>query len=206
MHKLQFDYSETPRQKTQSDQLEMEVFTNGDKGRAGIERDILSAYEQNFGAHFSHFMPELISAARPGKEAHLRFGICAASKHPLYLENYLAEPVEMLLSKAVCSRVERHSIAEIGNLSLSHTDNLQQDLMAIAAYCQQQGYRYVVCTATRVLRMLFLRVGMKPVHLGNAEQHDAPADGSHWGSYYESRPQIIGGNILLALQHLQNGQ
>ena len=204
MHKLQFDDSDMPQQKRQSDQLKMQVFVEGDQGRAQIEQHILSAYEQSFGAHFSHFMPELISAAHPGKEAHLRFGICAASRHHLYLENYLTEPIETLLSNAVCSRVERHSIAEIGNLSLSHTENLQHDLVAIATYCQQQGYRYVVCTATRVLRLLFLRAGMKPVHLGNAEQHHAPYDGSHWGNYYETRPQIIGGNILLALQHLRN--
>lgn len=206
MHKFQFDYSEMPRKSPPSNQLEMQVFTEKDAGRQKIEQKIRSAYEQSFGAHFSHFMPELISAAHPGKQAHLRFGICAAAKQPLYLENYLSEPIETLLSNAVCSRVERHSIAEIGNLSLDNSGDLRQSLMAMAIYCQQQGYRYVVCTATRALRLLFLRAGIKPVHLGNAGQHDAPADGSHWGSYYESRPQIIGGNILLALQHLQSSR
>jgi len=204
MQNLQYNYTVIPDRKRQAIGLEMKVFSAGDPGRPQIEQEIRSAYEKNFGANFSHFMPSLISAAKPGQKAHLRFGICAAADHDLYLESYLPEPIEACLSHAICSRVERSSIAEIGNLSLNHIDNLQHDLFAIATFCQQQGYRYVVCTATRALRLLFLRAGMKPVHLGNAEQHDAPADGAHWGSYYESRPQIIGGNILLALQHLRN--
>ncbi len=184
--------------------LKMKSYAQNSVGRQQVEQTILKAYQKNFGAQLSHFMPRLISAALPGQAAHLNFGLCGASEQPLYLESYLSEPIEDILSRAVRSRVGRESIAEIGNLAFSHTENLQQDLAAIASYCQQQGYRYVVCTATRTLRLLFLRAGMKPVHLANAQQSDAPRDGSHWGDYYETTPQIIGGNVLLAQQHLQH--
>jgi len=204
MQQLKFNPTENNDQPVQYNGLIINSYRESDAGRATVEQSIRRAYRNNFNAHIQHFMPNLIAIAHAGDEAHLHFGLCAAAEHSLFLENYLPQPVERLLSEAVCSHVNRESIAEIGNLAFSHTENLQQDLVAMALYCQQQGYRYVVCTATRALRLLFLRAGMKPVHLGNAESNAVPCDGAHWGDYYQNRPQIIGGNILLTLQSLQS--
>lgn len=203
MHNLQYEYPEVKPSTLLFNGLVMNAFGQSDKGRQAVEQQIQNAYEKSFAARISHFMPTLISAGIVNTPPHLNFGLCCAADQTLFLENYLPAPVEQILSMAVRSQVSRECIAEIGNLSFDHTENLQQDLMSIASYCQQQGYRYVVCTATRALRLLFLRAGMKPVLLGQATQSDAPIDGSHWGDYYETAPQIIGGNVLLGLQHLQ---
>jgi len=203
MHNLQYEYPEVNPSKPLFNGLVMNAFDKSDKGRQAVEQQIQNAYEKSFGARVSHFMPTLISAGIANTSPHLNFGLCCAADQTLFLENYLQAPVEQVLSSTVRSQISRKCIAEIGNLTFDHTENLQQDLMSIASYCQQQGYRYVVCTATRALRLLFLRAGMKPVLLGQATLNNAPKDGSHWGDYYETAPQIIGGNVLLGLQHLQ---
>ena len=203
MQNLQHDYPYMNPPKAPINGLVMNAFGKSDRGRQAVEQQIQNAYETNFGARVSHFMPTLVSAGIVSTPPHLSFGLCCAADQTLFLENYLQAPVEQVLSSAVRSQISRKCIAEIGNLTFDHTENLQQDLMSIASYCQQQGYRYVVCTATRALRLLFLRAGMKPVLLGQASQTNAPKDGSHWGDYYETTPQIIGGNVLLGLQHLQ---
>lgn len=203
MHNVQFDCPLNNHSTALFNGLEMNAYEESDSGRKLVEKHIQNVYKKSFGAHFSHFMPTLISAREASCEPHLSFGLRSAAEQSLFLENYLQSPVEQVLSCAVRSLINRESIAEIGNLAFSHTENLQRDLVAIACYCQQQGYRYVVCTATRALRLLFLRAGMKPVTLGQATQNDAPKDGSHWGDYYETAPQIIGGNVLLSLQYLK---
>lgn len=202
MHNLHYNYPEMIPSEPLYNGLVIKAYGKSDPGRRAVEQQIQNAYEKSFDAHVSHFIPTLVSAGIANTPPHLNFGLCCAADQTLFLENYLQAPVEQVLSSTIRSQISRECIAEIGNLSFSHTENLQQDLMSIANYCQQQGYRYVVCTATRALRLLFLRAGMKPVLLGQATQIKAPKDGSHWGDYYETAPQIIGGNVLLGLQHL----
>jgi len=186
--------------------LEFHDFLNNDKGRSAIEQHILDSYQNKFSANLVHFMPILVAANVPGQASHLSFGLSNADQSSLFLENYLREPVEQALSRAVNTRIERCSIVEIGNLAFANTTTIRDDLIAIAHYCYGLGYQYVVCTATRMLRLVFLKAGIKPIYLGNACPDDAPRDGTHWGAYYENAPQIIGGNIFLGIEHLLHAQ
>lgn len=186
--------------------LEFHNFSQGDKGRSSVEQHILNSYQGKFNASLVHFMPTLVSANLPGRAPHLSFGLSGADEHSLYLENYLPVPVEQALSQVVNSRVERHTIVEIGNLAFADTATIRDDLIAIAHYCYGLGYQYVVCTATRMLRLVFLKAGIKPIYLGEASPDDAPRDGTHWGAYYETAPQIIGGNIFMGIEHLVDAQ
>ena len=184
-------------------ELEFLDFTKGDEGRSSIERHILESYQNSFSASLAHFMPTLVTANLPGQAAHLSFGLSGADQHRLFLENYLPESVEQVLSRMVNTPVKRNAIIEIGNLAFANTANIRDDLIAIAHYCYALGYQYVVCTATRMLRLVFLRAGIRPIYLGDACPDDIPQDGTHWGAYYETSPQIIGGNIFLGIEHLK---
>jgi hypothetical protein len=182
--------------------LEFSQYLPGDRGRPVIEKRIVDAYQEKFSARLVHFMPSLVSAKLPGQEAHLAFGLRAANEHSLYLENYLSAPVQRELARVNNTPVSRASIVEIGNLAFSDTSNIVDDLISVAYYCYSLGYRYVVCTATRMLRLVFLKAGIKPLYMGEANLEDVPYDGTHWGGYYEASPQIIGGNVLMGIQHL----
>jgi len=186
-----------------TDTLEFHGFLEKDKGRSTVEQHILDSYQNKFSASLAHFMPTLVSANLPGQVSHLSFGLSGAGEHDLFLENYLSQPVEQALSSLVNTRVERDSIVEIGNLAFTNTASIRDDLMAIAQYCYGLRYQYVVCTATRMLRLVFLKSGIKPIYLGDASPDVAPRDGTHWGAYYETAPQIIGGNIMMGIEHLQ---
>lgn len=186
--------------------LKFRDFAREDKGRLSVEQYILAAYQNQFGASLAHFMPTLVSATLPGQPSHLSFGLSGADQHRLFLENYLSEPVEQALSRVVDTPVERHAIVEVGNLAFASTTTIHDDLIAIAHYCYGLGYQYVVCTATRMLRLVFLKAGIKPIYLSDARPDDAPRDGTHWGAYYGAAPQIIGGNIFLGIEHLLHAQ
>jgi hypothetical protein len=182
--------------------LEYHEFGQNDEGRSSVEQHILDSYQSKFSANLAHFMPTLVSANLPGQASHLSFGLSGADEHTLFLENYLSKSIERELSRVANAQIERSSIVEIGNLAFSSTATIRDDLTSIAFYCYEQGYRYVVCTATRMLRLIFLKAGIKPLYLGEANADDVPRDGTHWGAYYETSPKLIGGNVLMGIQHL----
>lgn len=182
--------------------LDFHEFSERDRGRSTVEQQIIDSYQNVFSASLARFMPTLVSANLPGRAPHLSFGLSGANEHSLFLENYLPEPVELVLSKEIHAPIQRQSIVEIGNLAFLNTATIREDMIAIAHYCYGLGYQYVVCTATRMLRLVFLKAGIKPIYLGEACPDEAPLDGTHWGAYYESAPQIIGGNIFLGIENL----
>jgi len=149
--------------------LEFHDFTQGDKGRSNIELHILDSYQNKFSASLAHFLPILVSANFPGHAPHLSFGLSGAGEHSLYLENYLPEPVEQVLSQVVNKRIGRREIVEIGNLAFVNTATIRDDLIAVAHYCCGLGYQYVVCTATRMLRLVFFKGGYQTNSPGRCE-------------------------------------
>lgn len=140
MHNLQYEYPKVNPLKPLFNGLVMNAFGKSDKGRQAVEQQIQNAYETSFGARVSHFMPTLVSAGIANTPPHLNFGLCCAADQTLFLENYLQAPVEQVLSSTVRSQISRECIAEIGNLTFDHTENLQQDLVSIASYCQTACY------------------------------------------------------------------
>ena len=65
----------------------------------------------------------------------------------------------------------------------------------IASYLQGLGYKWIVCTATRYLRVLFLKPGSKPISIAQASISNVTEDGTDWGNYYVTTPEILVGNI-----------
>lgn len=61
------------------------------------------------------------------------------------------------------------------------------------------GFDWVVSTLTQELRMLFLRLGVHPLTLGEADPSALGPDAADWGSYYDHRPAVLAGRLAPAL-------
>ena len=173
--------------------------------RTEIEGFISRSYIDNFDAKLASFLPILVSGQRLGGQVNLAFGLSPAASSPLFLENYLDEPVESVLSQQIDRHVNRSAVVELGNLAFDGPHDMRRDFIAIARHCIDLGFRYVVCTATRILRLLILVSGVKPIYLGDASLAAAPRNGTQWGSYYRFSPQIIAGDLHTSLFQLENG-
>ena len=182
--------------------LEFNQVGVNDFARSTVEDFIKDSYLRNFGARLSSFQPQLITANNLGLPIHLAFGLSSAANADLFLENYLDQPIESALSRATNTQVQRSEVAELGNLALSNGSHLDQEFLNIAQYCLELGYKYVVCTVTRLLRIAIYKSGVKPIYLGNAKHEDAPKNGTYWGNYYHFSPQIIAGNLHTSLRQL----
>lgn len=186
----------------------MRVHPLGDPSRTEVETFITRLYRSHFDAAVADFAPFIVSLRD-------RSGTIAAAGYryatePLFLERYLPAPVDEMLSTpdpvthALFSvrPVPRSSIVEVGHLAAARPGAGQLLFQHLAHHLADQGREWVVNTATRSLRALFLRMKFSYVDLGAAEAERAGIDPLAWGRYYAQSPRVIAGRLSENLHRL----
>ncbi|MDP5292886.1 thermostable hemolysin [Oceanimonas sp. CHS3-5] len=156
---------------------------------------IQAAYQRAFDARIPHFLPLLAGLYRADGELVAACGLQLAGPRPLYLEQYLDQPIEGLLTEQRGRPVSRASLVEIGNLATSAPGNGR---LMFAAVCQQlyrQGQHWVVFTATQTLLNSFHRLHLSPLELAHADPARVGGDAAHWGRYYQHQPRVMAGEL-----------
>jgi hypothetical protein len=120
-------------------------------------------------------------------------GFRDASEGPLFLEAYLDQPIEALVSAALDKDIDRSEIVEIGCLAAIPSRSLIE-LWCETAETLRESHRVAVATLTRPLRSMFARVGIPFVELHMADPARL-ADAESWGRYYQLDPVICCGEI-----------
>ena len=177
----------------------MTIIGNGHGLRRDLEDFILQAYKQKFCAELKSFLPQIAASISPGLRFNSVFGYGAAASGQLFLEQYIDDPIEAVISAHHGARVERAKIVEVGNLVCASHAQVAFELRKIANYLGRQGFEWIVCTATRQLRLVFLRAGARPITLAPARVEKISGNTTDWGSYYSNSPQILVGISAKAL-------
>ena len=174
-----------------------------DADRPEVERFIAGIFARRFGARVPAFAPLLVSLRDPGDGTIVAAaGYRDARQGPLFLERYLAAPIESVLARHAAVAPERGVVVEIGHLAASRAGAGRLLMLQLGPHLEQQGFRWVVCTLTQELRRLMLRLGITPLALAKADP-TALADGAaDWGSYYEHGPVVLAGELRPALRRL----
>lgn len=170
--------------------------------RNEVENFILNAYKKNFDARLRSFLPNLVASSDADDYIGAAFGYSDAADNRLFLETYLDQPIDHMLSKKTNQNIQRKHIVEVGNLAISESTDSVTFLRDIASYLQDLGYEWIVCTATRYLRLLFLRAGTRPLSIGCASMTKVQDDGTDWGSYYATVPEILVGNVRQSIAQI----
>ncbi|WP_433926650.1 thermostable hemolysin [Sorangium cellulosum] len=117
-------------------------------------------------------------------------GITFSSDARLFSEQYIDEPIEQVLSTVERRPVSRDAIVEVGSLaSVEHRAGTELiRVVPILARCL--GKRYILCTITANLKLIFDAVGLnfQPIQVADVDRLGAGSQ-EKWGSYYEQRPQ-----------------
>ena len=175
-----------------------------DEDRDAAESFLEAAYDRAFRGCIHRHYPFLVSVRGPDGEVAAAAGYRLAGQEPLFLEQYLAGPVEEALSAAwrTTAPIARERIAEIGNLA-SHDSGAGFFLFAaLARRLDQIGCSFAAATATRQLRRSFKRIGFETRLLAAAEPARVGTGADDWGSYYTRDPEVRGGLIAQALPML----
>lgn len=180
----------------------LSLHPRGAAGRAAVEAFIRAVFRERFGADVRHFAPWLVSLTGPDGELVAAAGYRAGSDEPLFLERYLARPVDVCLTDTGAAPVPRRRLVEVGHLAASRSGAGRALIALLGPHLASAGFQWVVGTLTQELRHLFLRLGIAPVALGVADPALLGDEAAAWGSYYDHRPVVLAGNLELALQAL----
>lgn len=174
-----------------------------DEERAEVEHFIHGVYRERYGACVRHYAPVLVSLRDEQGQIIAAAGYRVADTGPLFLERYLAQPVQALLDCDAAQGVPRARIVEVGHLSASRSGAGRRLIHLMGPHLASLGLEWVVSTLTQELQHLFVRLGIAPLALGVADPSLLGACAADWGSYYDHRPVVVAGRIDLALRMLE---
>lgn len=166
-----------------------------------VQKLITSRYAAAHGAlptfDYPHFCVIGSTPSAPAAALGFRF----ANQGPLFLEAYLDQPVDHLLSDRFERPIGRGDIVEIG-AHASETSRATVALWARTAQHLDGKAEFAVAVMTAPLRAMFDRLGIAISELATADPARLPCGGRNWGHYYANSPMVCTGLIAPARQRL----
>lgn len=170
--------------------------------REAAEAFVRERFAARYGASVRQFMPALLQLEDDSGRIHGAVGLRDAAEEPLFLERYLDRPVEAELADRLGSVVERARIVEVGNLAARGLAHARLLIVALADLLVAHGFDWVVFTGTPEVLNSFRRLHLSPLPLGEANGARMGDELRDWGSYYDSHPQVMAGDIRAGHQRL----
>jgi len=160
--------------------------------RAELEQFIGAVFRQAYGAEIKHFMPYLMSLRDMDEQLIAVCGLRSAGIEKLFLETYLDQPIENVLSEYAGASVQRSDIVEVGNFSVAEIGVARYLITAIVDQLYASSKQWAVFTAVPVVRNAFSKMNLNPVILGDADRSRLSSEEqAEWGNYYAQKPQIM---------------
>lgn len=161
--------------------------------RARMESVVTGHFARIYGASVSRFMPMLLGLRQHGQILAV-VGLRPAADEALFLEQYLDEPVQQMISRRGFA-APRGSVIEVGNLVSTSPGLARLLIVALTHYLHTGGFKWVVFTGTPALLNSFSRLTLSPIDLGAADPARLGAGVAEWGSYYDTHPHVMAGYI-----------
>ncbi len=177
------------------------VLSSHSARRGEAERFIQSVFADRYGARVAAFTPDVMLLEQDG-QPHAAAGWRGAASGPLFLESYLDQPAEALITGLAGHAVAREKVVEVGHLAARQAGGGVRMILTLAAHLDRLGYEWVMFTATRELIGIFTRMGLPPLALAAADPARLGAAARDWGRYYDTRPIVVAGRIRLALERM----
>jgi len=177
---------------------ELSLLSGQCAGRPAAEVCIAERYHRVYNTRISEFLPLILCLQHQGTPL-AAAGLRPGHYRPMFLEQYLAAPVEQQVAAVAKRPVDRLSLVEIGNFAVM-TPGMSTLLLTVAASALiEAGYEWAVFTATRQVERLLKRLGYQPQVMAVADPHRLTGDPAIWGTYYENHPRVMVGNLASAL-------
>lgn len=167
------------------------------KERQAVEDFIIKIYKQYYGAAIGVHYPILMSARNAEGQILAAVGFRSAADEPLFLEQYLRQPVETMLDTT------RERIVEIGNLASDGGGASLFLFAALSVYLHNKGFEKAIMTGTDFLQKRFHAMGLKLTRHVAADASLLLKKDEDWGSYYDTQPHVLSGSIDKGYKHLQ---
>jgi hypothetical protein len=163
--------------------------------RAAAEGFIAEAFLDKHGAQIRGFLPEFVGLHNRTGDLRAVAGYRPAATGALFLEQYLAGPVEKDLAAHLGAPVPRGDIVEVGNLAGGSCRSARHLVSLLPRYLLDQGFTWVVFTATSLVRDILTSVGASLVELAPADGARLAGGSADWGRYYYNDPRVMAAHL-----------
>lgn len=164
----------------------------GDSARAEVESFIHAVFKSAYDAEVTLFMPHLVALRDSNGVLMAAFGLRPASEGPLFLEQYLDEPIESLLSEHLGKTVTRQQITKIGNLAVANPRNAGVLIAHVIQHSLELGIEWCVATSHHSLQNAVIKGGRDVYPLFPADKARLSVEEqAKWGGYYQHMPQVV---------------
>lgn len=167
----------------------------GAPDRAELEAFVREAFARKHDASVASFMPTLLSFRDAGGQLRGVIGLRDAQPQPLYLEQYLGQPVEAAIGTATGTIVPRSQVIEVGNLAGASCRAAVRMVAMLPSYLLARDYRWIVFTATSAVRNILQGFGAPLVELARADGSRVSEGPDRWGRYYDNDPRVLAGYL-----------
>lgn len=164
--------------------------------RRALQNFIHQRYAEAYQADVSHFLP-LLLASVTGSDIQGVLGLRPGSAGRFFVEQYLADPIELAITTVTGQTVDRTRVIETGNLA-SIKGGSQRLFIVLTELLWQAGFDWVCFTATPQVASLLQRLGFAPEVLASADPACLSDSGRSWGSYYRNKPSVLVGDVTKA--------
>jgi hypothetical protein len=168
--------------------------------RAELESFVSAAFKRGHDATVATFMPTLLSFRDRSGELRGVVGLRAAGTQPLYLEQYLEQPIESAIATTTGEPVRRDQIVEVGNLAGANCRAAMRMVAQLPTFLLARDYRWIVFTATSTVRGILEGFGAPLVELAHANGSRVAGSPDRWGRYYEKDPRVLAGFLPASLR------
>jgi hypothetical protein len=160
--------------------------------RNEVENFIKAVFAQVYGANITQFMPNLVALRDANGVLMAAFGLRPAVSEPLFLEQYIDEPIEQLISQRLGREITRKQITCIGNLAVANPRNAGVLIAHVIQHSLDIGIEWAVATAHHSLQNGLVKGGRDVYALAPADPARLSESAlNQWGSYYRHLPQIV---------------
>jgi hypothetical protein len=174
-----------------------------DARREKLEQYIAGIFHASYGARILECLPLLFSLEREG-DFSAALGLRSAAADTLFSEQYLDAPVEAQVQVLYGRQCSRSNIMELGNLVASSPGDSALLYLLVTAAMHEAGVKYLLFTANRAVRISIRRSGFTAKALVTAECDRLGEQCAFWGSYYGGDPQVMLGDIALAMEQARS--
>ncbi len=164
----------------------------GSPERKDVEQFIHDVFADSYDANVQQFMPQLISLRDENQQLVAAFGMRKADQEPLFLERYLDEPIEVVISSRFNRVITRHEITEIGNLAVANPRNAGVLIAHVIKHSLDIKVAWCVATAHHTLQNGLIKGGRDVYALQSADKTRLTAiEQATWGRYYDQLSQVV---------------
>lgn len=165
-------------------------------GQGEAECFVRHAFRAAYDARTEHFAPSLMSLRNDAGDLLAVLGLRPVGAERLFLEQYIDQPIEQLLSAAVAAPIDRGALVEVGNFAVGAAGGGRWLITALTACLYAAGHRWAVFTCGPALRNAFGRLGIELVDLAAADPGRLTAEEfARWGSYYDQQPRVMAAQV-----------